>query len=95
MSAVLELENRSIRNIYFFTFGLTITAIMEALLKGKSSTLRFFSLEVLSGSVYSGLLNSQLGGLFLTEKTKQTKYLLNMIFLGRYTGARRTTLFPI
>ncbi len=85
MSAVLELENRSIRNIYFFTFGLTITAIMEALLKGKSSTLPIFLIGSAIGFSLFWSIEFAARQVVLTEKTKQTKYLLNMIFLGRYT----------
>ena len=85
MSAVLELENRSIRNIYFFTFGLTITAIMEALLKGKSSTLPIFLIGSTIGFSLFWSIEFTARRVVLTEKTKQTKYLLNMIFLGRYT----------
>jgi hypothetical protein len=85
MGAVLELENRFIRNIYLFTFGLTITVIIEALLKGKSSTLPIFLIGSAIGFSLFWSIEFAARQVVLTEKTKQTKYLLNMIFLGRYT----------
>jgi hypothetical protein len=85
MSAVLEFEDRSIRNIYLFTFGLTITVIIEALLKGKSSTFPIFLIGSTIGFSLFWSIEFAARQVVLTEKTKQTKYLLNMIFLGRYT----------
>ena len=85
MSAVLEFEDRFIRNIYLFTFGLTITVIIEALLKGKSSTLPIFLIGSTIGFSLFWSIEFAARQVVLTEKTKQTKYLLNMIFLGRYT----------
>ena len=85
MSAVLEFEDRSIRNIYLFTFGLTVSVVVEALLKGKSSTFPIFLIGSTIGFSLFWSTEFAARRVVLTEKTKQTKYLLNMIFLGRYT----------
>ena len=85
MGAVLELENRFIRNIYLFTFGLTVSVVVEALLKGKSSTFPIFLIGSTIGFSLFWSIEFTARQVVLTEKTKQTKSLLSMIFLGRYT----------
>jgi hypothetical protein len=85
MGAVLELENRFIRNIYLFTFGLTVSVVVEALLKGKSSTFPIFLIGSTIGFSLFWSIEFAARQVVLTEKTKQTKSLLSMIFLGRYT----------
>ena len=85
MGAALELENRFIRNIYLFTFGLTVSVVVEALIKSESSTLPIFLIGSAIGFSLFWSIEFAARQVVLTEKTKQTKYLLNMIFLGRYT----------
>ena len=85
MGAVLELENRFIRNIYLFTYGLTVSVVVEALIKGESSTLPIFLIGSAIGFSLFWSIEFAARQVVLTEKTKQTKSLLSMIFLGRYT----------
>jgi hypothetical protein len=85
MGAALEFEDRFIRNIYLFTLGLTVSVVVEALLKGKSSTFPIFLIGSTIGFSLFWSIEFAARQVVLTEKTKQTKYLLNMIFLGRYT----------
>jgi hypothetical protein len=85
MGAALEFEDRFIRNIYLFTLGLTVSVVVEALLKGKSSTLPIFLIGSAIGFSLFWSIEFAARQVVLTEKTKQTKSLLSMIFFGRYT----------
>ncbi len=85
MGAALEFEDRSIRNIYLFTFGLTVSVVVEALIKGAFSALPIFLIGSTIGFSLFWSIEFAARRVVLTEKTKPTKYLLNMIFLGRYT----------
>ena len=85
MGAALEFEDRFIRNIYLFTLGLTVSVVVEALIKGAFSALPIFLIGSAIGFSLFWSIEFAARQVVLTEKTKQTKYLLNMIFLGRYT----------
>ena len=85
MSAVLELEDRFIRYIYVFTFSLAISVGGEALIKGESSALPIFLIGSAIGFSLFWSIESAARKIVLPDKTKQTEYVLGMIFLSRYT----------
>ena len=85
MGAALEFEDRFIRNIYLFTLGLTVSVVVEALIKGAFSALPIFLIGSAIGFSLFWSIEFAARQVVLTEKTKQTKSLLSMIFFGRYT----------
>ena len=93
MGAVLELENRFIRNIYLFTYGLTVSVVVEALIKGESSTFPIFLIGSAIGFSLFWSIEFAARQVVLTEKTEQTKRLLGIIVLGRYTVLGVLTYF--
>ena len=81
MSAVLEFEDRSIRHVYLFTIGLTVAVVVEALIKGESSTLPIFLIGSTIGfSLFWSIEFAVRRFIFIGK----TKYLRSIIFLSRY-----------
>ncbi|MDE0635717.1 MAG: AtpZ/AtpI family protein [Candidatus Poribacteria bacterium] len=85
MGAVLELEDRSIRTIYLLTLCLTITVVVEALIKRESSTLPIFLIGSAIGFSLFWSIEFAARKVVLSEKTRQSKYLQGIIFFSRYT----------
>jgi hypothetical protein len=85
MGAILELEDRSIRTIYLLTLCLTITVIVETLIKGESSTLPIFLIGSTIGFSLFWSIEFAARKVVFSEKTKQTKHLQGIIFFCRYT----------
>ena len=85
MGAVLELEDRSIRTIYLLTLCLTITVVVEALIKGESSTLPFFLIGSTIGFSLFWSIELIARKVALSDKTELTKRLLGIIVFPRYT----------
>lgn len=88
MGAVSKFEDQyqSIQTIYVFTVGLTIAAIVEAVLKGETSALPHFLIYSTIGFGLFWSIEFAARQVVLPEKTEQTKRVLRMIYLGRYMG---------
>ena len=84
MCAVLDFEDRSIQNIYLFIFGLTIAVIVEAVLRGRSSTLPIFLCEIAIGYFFYWSIEFADWKVSFSEKTKSKKYFLTIFTFGRY-----------
>ena len=84
MGAVLEFEDRSIQTIYLLTLCLTITVVVEALIKGESSTLPIFLIGSTIGFSLFWSIELITRKVVLPGKTEQTKYLQGIIFFSRY-----------
>ena len=87
MRAVLDFEDRSIQNIYLFIFGLTIAVIIEAVLRGKSSTLPIFLCEITIGFFLFWTIEFAARRVSVPDKTKSKKDFLTIFSLGRYLVA--------
>lgn len=85
MGTALKHEDRSIRTIYLLTLCLTITVILEALIKGEASTLPIFLIGSSIGFSLFWSIEFAARKVVLSEKTQQTKYLQGTIFFCRYT----------
>lgn len=84
MNAVLDFEDRSIQNIYIFIYGLTIAVIVEAVLRGRSSTLPIFLFEITIGFFLFWSIEFAVRKVSVPEKTRSKKYFLTIFSLGRY-----------
>lgn len=94
MGAVLELENRSIRDIYLFILNITTVVILETLITDVfitpidaaiTSTLPIFLIGCTIGYSLFWLVEFVVWRSILLEKTKRTKYEQRVIFFSRYT----------
>lgn len=87
MGAVLELENRSIHDIYNFIFNFTIVVILETLITDAliTSTLPIFLIGCTIGYSLFWLVEFVVWRSILLGKTKRTKYTQRVIFFSRYT----------
>ncbi|MDE0088099.1 MAG: AtpZ/AtpI family protein [Candidatus Poribacteria bacterium] len=85
MGAVLELEDRFIRNTYLLTFCLIISIVVEALLKGESSAFPGFLIASAIGFSLFWSIELIARKVVLSDKTELTKRLLGIIVFPRYT----------
>ena len=84
MGAVLEFNDRSIRNLFLLIMFLTTTIVMEALFEGETYELPIFFIRSAIGFSLFWLLEFAARKVVHSENTKQKKNLQKMIFLGRY-----------
>ena len=85
MGAVLELEDRFIRNIYLLTFCLIVSVVVEALLKGESSAFPGFLIASAIGFSLFWSIELIVRKVVLSDKMELTKRLLGIIVFPRYT----------
>ena len=89
MGAVLKFENRSIRDIYFFIFSLTVVVTVEALITAlrtdESDTLPIFLIGSTIGYSLFWLIEFVVWRFIFLGKAKHTKVSQGIIFFSRYT----------
>lgn len=91
MADVLKIEDQTVKSIYLNTLGFNIAMIIEALLRGETSTippstLPQFLINCTIGFSLFWSIEFAARQIVLPDKTEPTKRVLRIIYLGRYTG---------